>query len=63
MSFHDHLKTVHHHARRAGRGFLTKAAEHHPILVPVLALFGAGTIFYKLSSKPAAGVQGTGGTV
>ena len=54
MAWHHHLKTVHHHAKRAGRGFLVRAAEHHPILVTVLAVVGGGTLLYKTVGSGSA---------
>lgn len=44
---------AHHHAQRAGRGLLVKAAEHHPILTSVLAIVGGVAVVKKLTDKPA----------
>lgn len=54
MAMHHHLHhlhKVHHHVRRAGKSFLVKAAEHHPILVSVLALVGGVAAVKAFTNK------------
>lgn len=59
MAWHEHLKTIHHHAARGSRAFLRDAIEHHPVIVTGLALIGGIAAFRTLAGTHKAPTTST----